>query len=115
MDDHTKAKDGSIHPNNWQLEIFTNSLPRTTQQPKGFISSISTSNCMNYYFINRYGYREHHKQTRKGYRRSNTKHGEQAYETNAANNVQDCIHATNSVKYTTRKAPIVVSIYIKCV
>lgn len=61
MDDHVEAIDGLVHPDNEQLEIFTNLLPRITTQKKGFIGSISTSNYMNYYLINIYGCRDHKK------------------------------------------------------
>lgn len=43
-----------MHPDNEQLEIFTNILPIITQQPKSFIGMVSTSNCMDYYYTNTY-------------------------------------------------------------
>lgn len=53
MDDNLEVEEWFVHLDNKQLKIFTNPLPKITQQPKGFIGSVSASYCMNYYLPNR--------------------------------------------------------------
>jgi len=67
MDDNIEVEYGHVHPNNEQLGIFVNPFPKTTQQPKGFIGSVSTSHCMKYYFSNRNGCRKQWQQVRKSH------------------------------------------------
>ena len=115
MDDHANTINGPIHPDNEQLEIFMNPLPNTTQQPWGFINSISTSSCMNYYFPNRYRCRNDHQKIGKSYNERATKYDGKMYGNHTTNGVHACLHATNNMKYTTRKAPIFGPTSIKCV
>ena len=52
MEDNPESDEGPIHPNNGQLELFMNPLPKITQKPKGFIGFLRTSHYMKYYFPN---------------------------------------------------------------
>lgn len=55
MDDHintSKDEDGLVYPYNEQLGVFTNPLPPS--QIRGYIGTVSTSNCLTYYFANKH-------------------------------------------------------------
>jgi len=87
MDDIIEIKNVPMHIDNGQLKIFTNPLLKITQQPKGFIGSISTSNCMNYYSFNRYRCNEYQKKISKGCNGKILKYDGQAYGTNVVNDM----------------------------
>lgn len=102
MDDNTTMQDGILHPNNEHLGEFTNPLPPS--QSRGYISKVSTSNELHYYFAHKRGCR--HESPNKIINRANT---------NAASSMHNYSYDANNMNNAKSKVPLFVPTSAKCI